>query len=157
MTSTLSQPLQGVAACRMVQLSAVRSATRGELTFIEAERDIPFEVRRVYYLYDVPAGESRGGHAHLELQQFLVAVSGSLTVVVKDGRDEERFTLWHPSHGLYLPRMVWRELECFSGGAVCMVLASQHYDESDYIREWEAFAAVAGAQGPAPRVNGRRR
>lgn len=146
MTDTLIEQTAGVAACRIVELSAVRSPTRGELTFIEGERDVPFPIRRVYYLYDVPAGEVRGGHAHLELQQLLVAVSGSLTVVVNDGHREERFTLWHPSHGLYIPRMVWRELERFSGGAVCMVLASLHYDEADYIRDWDRFAVIANGR-----------
>ena len=129
----------------MVDLPSVRSEGLGELSFIESERHVPFEIRRVYYLYDVPAGGLRGGHAHLQLQQLLVALSGSLDVVVNDGQSEARFRLLHRNQGLYLPRMVWRDLENFSGGAVCMVLASQHFDESDYIRKWEDFAGLAGA------------
>lgn len=148
MSTALVPPLEGVAACRMVDLPSVRSDGLGELSFIEAERHVPFEIRRVYYLYDVPAGGLRGGHAHRQLQQLLVSLSGSLDVVVNDGRAEARFRLLHRNQGLYLPKMVWRDLENFSGGAVCLVLASQHYEESDYIRDWEEFAALVGAEGP---------
>ena len=145
MTTSLVPAAEGVAACRMVELPSVRSEGLGELSFIEAERHVPFEIRRVYYLYDVPAGGLRGGHAHLQLQQLLVALSGSLDVVVNDGHSEARFRLLHRNQGLYLPRMVWRDLENFSGGAVCMVLASLHFDESDYIRNWDDFATLVGA------------
>jgi dTDP-4-dehydrorhamnose 3,5-epimerase-like enzyme len=146
-SETLLPAAEGVAACRMVDLPSVRSEGLGELSFIEAERHVPFDIRRVYYLYDVPAGGLRGGHAHVRLQQLLVAVSGSLDVVVNDGRSEARFRLLHRNQGLYLPRMVWRDLENFSGGAVCIVLASEHFDESDYIRSWDDFAALVGV-GP---------
>ena len=148
MTTSLAAA-QGVAACRLVELPSIRSEALGELSFVEAERHVPFEIRRVYYLYDVPAGGLRGGHAHLQLQQLLVALSGSLDVVVNDGHSKARFRLLHRNQGLYLPKMVWRDLENFSGGAVCLVLASQHYDESDYIRKWDDFAALVGA-GPLP-------
>ncbi|HEX8272062.1 MAG TPA: FdtA/QdtA family cupin domain-containing protein [Longimicrobiaceae bacterium] len=112
---------------------------RGNLSFVEGERHVPFPVRRVYYLYDVPAGESRGGHAHRELQQLLIAAAGSFDVVVNDGASEKSVTLNRPYQGLLIPRLVWRELVNFSSGSVCLVLASQPYDESDYYRDFEEF------------------
>jgi hypothetical protein len=112
---------------------------RGNLTFIEGERHIPFPIRRVYYLYDVPGGESRGGHAHKQLQQFIIAASGSFDVLVDDGRQRKRFFLNRSYYGLYLPCMVWRELENFSSGSVCVVLASEVFEESDYYRDFQQF------------------
>jgi dTDP-4-dehydrorhamnose 3,5-epimerase-like enzyme len=112
---------------------------RGNLTFIEGNRHIPFQVRRVYYLYDVPAGAKRGGHAHKKLEQFVIAASGSFTVVVDDGRTRKDFFLNRPHYGLYIPRMVWRELENFSSGSICVVLASEEYDETDYFRSYKKF------------------
>lgn len=118
---------------------------RGNLTFIEGNRHVPFAVRRVYYLYDVPAGATRGGHAHKQLEQFVIAASGSFTVVVDDGRERRKFFLNRPHYGLYIPRLVWREIEDFSSGSICVVLASEEYDESDYYRDYEDFrAALAG-------------
>lgn len=112
---------------------------RGSLTFLEGGRHIPFEIRRIYYLYDVPAGASRGGHGHKALQQVLIAISGRFEVVVRDGRRELSYSLDRPDSGLYLPRMMWRELREFAPGSVCMVLASDNYDESDYFRDYSDF------------------
>ncbi|MBA2246312.1 MAG: WxcM-like domain-containing protein [Gemmatimonadetes bacterium] len=112
---------------------------RGNLTVVESSRHVPFEIRRVYYLYDVPAGESRGGHAHRELEQFLVAASGSFDVVLDDGSSRKTVTLNRPYLGLYLPRLIWRELVNFSSGSVCLVLASLPYDEADYFRDYDEF------------------
>jgi hypothetical protein len=116
---------------------------RGNLTFIEGKRHIPFEVRRVYYLYDVPGGESRAGHAHLKLEQLIVAASGSLDVTIDDGSEHRRFSLNRSYFGLYLPPMLWREINNFSSGSVCLVLASAYYDEADYIRDYADFQALA--------------
>ncbi|MFC7082332.1 sugar 3,4-ketoisomerase [Halorussus caseinilyticus] len=112
---------------------------RGNLTFIEQNGHVPFEIKRVYYLYDVPGGESRGGHAHRELEQFIIAANGSFDLVLDDGTDRERIHLNRSYYGIYMPAGVWRELENFSSGSVCLVLASEHYDEDDYIRDYEAF------------------
>ncbi len=119
---------------------------RGNLTFIESNRHIPFETRRVYYLYDVPGGESRGGHAHKALEQFIIAASGSFDVILDDGYEKKRFFLNRSYYGLYVPRMVWRELENFSSGSVCLVLASEYYDESDYYRDYQEFLRAARRQ-----------
>lgn len=116
---------------------------RGNLTFVEGGRHVPFELARVYYLYDVPGGESRGGHAHYELEQFIIAASGSFDVIVHDGWQERRFFLNRSYFGLYLPTMIWRELDNFSSGSVCLVLASRCYEEGDYIRDFERFRREA--------------
>ena len=115
---------------------------KGNLTAIEEHVQVPFDIRRVYYLYDVPGGESRGGHAHRALEQFLIAVSGSFDVVLDDGIARRSFFLNRSYYGLYVPPMMWRELENFSSGSVCLVLASEPYDESDYIRDHDAFLAT---------------
>lgn len=124
--------------CRIIDLPKI-SDPRGNLTFIEGSRHVPFDIKRVYYLYDVPGGEQRGGHAHADLEQFIVAVSGSFKVVLDDGHETREFFLNRSYYGLYVPTMVWRELEDFSSGSVCLVLASRPYDESDYFRDREAF------------------
>jgi len=129
---------------RLVDLRRIANP-KGNLTPIETGVDVPFEIRRVYYLYDVPGGESRGGHAHRELEQFIVAASGSFDVVLDDGVKRERFFLNRSYYGLYVPRLLWRELENFSSGSVCLVLASQLYDESDYFRDYEGFRAALQA------------
>jgi len=103
---------------------------------------VPFDIKRVYYLYDVPGGAERGGHAHKELQQLIVAMSGSFDVVLDDGIMKKRVHLNRSYQGLYLPRMIWRELDNFSSGSVCMVLASQKYNENDYIRKYADFAEL---------------
>lgn len=117
---------------------------RGNLTFIESCEHIPFEIRRVYYLYDIPGGAHRGGHAHRSLEQCLIAVSGSFDVVVDVGSDRQSITLNRSFYGLYLPRMVWREITNFSSGSVCLVLASDFYCEEDYIRDHSEFLQSLG-------------
>ncbi|WMI65927.1 FdtA/QdtA family cupin domain-containing protein [Aestuariibaculum sp. YM273] len=114
---------------------------RGNLSVIE-NNTIPFEIKRVYYLYDVPAGAERGGHAHKELQQFLVALSGSFDVILKDGAEQTIITLSKPYEGLLIPRGVWREIKNFSSGAVCLVVASEVFKESDYIRDFEEYVKL---------------
>jgi dTDP-4-dehydrorhamnose 3,5-epimerase-like enzyme len=111
---------------------------KGNLAVVELDT-IPFPIQRVYYLYDVPAGSKRGGHAHKNLQQLLVPVSGSFDVVLKDGKHVERITLNRPDKGLLIENNIWRELENFTSGAVCMVLASAPYDEADYIRVYRDY------------------
>jgi len=116
---------------------------RGNLTFIENSRHIPFDIKRVYYLYDVPGGADRGGHAHKELHQFIVAMSGSFDVVLDDGERQRRFHLNRSFSGLYVAPMMWRYLDNFSSGAVCMVLASELYDPADYYYDYDQFLAAA--------------
>lgn len=111
---------------------------RGNLSVIEGET-IPFVSKRVYYLYDIPGGSKRGGHAHKEQKEFLIALSGSFDVVVKDGNSEKTITLNKPNYGLLIEKEIWRELENFSSGSVCLVLASDEFDEADYIRNFKDF------------------
>ncbi len=111
---------------------------RGNLAIIEND-SIPFEIKRVYYLYDVPSGAERGGHAHKNLNQFLIALSGSFDVVLNDGKNQEKITLNRPNIGLLIKEGIWRELENFSSGSVCLVLASNVYEEEDYIRDFNEF------------------
>ena len=117
----------------------VVSDPRGKLCFVESERHVPFAIARVYYLFDIPAGAVRAGHAHLALHQLLVPLSGSFDVRLHDGAAEEVLTLNRPNIGLHIGPMTWRELENFSSGAVCMVLASTPYDQADYIRDFDTF------------------
>lgn len=124
--------------CQLVELPKI-SDPRGNLTFIEGMSHVPFDIKRVYYLYDVPGGAERGGHAHKELQQLIIAMSGSFDVVLDDGVNKRRIHLNRSYFGLYICPMIWRELDNFSSGSVCMVLASNHYSESDYYREYESF------------------
>jgi hypothetical protein len=123
---------------RIIELRRIENP-KGSLTPIEAGVDVPFEIRRVYYLYDVPGGEDRGGHAHLGLHQFIVAASGSFEVVLDDGRERKSYFLNRSWYGLYVPPMLWRELTNFSSGSVSLVLASELFDESDYIRDYDTF------------------
>lgn len=111
---------------------------RGNLSVIEKDF-LPFVIKRVYYLYDVPSSSSRGGHAHRKLQQFLIALSGSFDVVLDNGQQRRNITLNRPDRGLLIPNGIWRELEHFSSGAVCLSLVSAEYDESDYIREYDEY------------------
>jgi len=116
--------------------------TRGNLTFVEGGRHVPFDIKRIFYLYDVPGGADRAGHALKTCHQFLIAISGSFDVMVDDGRDKARFHLNRSYYGLYIPRMTWRELDNFSSGSVCLVLASEYYDEADYYRVYSDFVTA---------------
>lgn len=116
---------------------------RGNLSVIENDV-VPFEIKRVYYLYDVPSGAERGGHAHKKLMQFLVALSGSFDVILNDGKDEKTVTLNKPFEGLLITNGIWRELKNFSSGAVCLVVASAVFEEADYIRDFEEFKKSIG-------------
>jgi hypothetical protein len=126
----------------LIELPVV-SDPRGNLCFVESGRHVPFPIERVYYLYDVPTAATRAGHAHLALQQLLIPLSGSFDVRLHDGEVEEVHTLNRPNVGLHIGPMTWRELENFSSGSVCMVLASTPYDEADYIRDFDTFLAQA--------------
>lgn len=130
-------------ACNILQLPKIHDP-RGNLTFIEGGSHVPFDIKRVYYLYDVPGGADRGAHAHRKLHQFIVAMSGSFDVVLSDGLREQRFHLNRSYFGLYVCPMMWRYLDNFSSGAVCLVLASAAYDETDYIRSHDAYLAEQG-------------
>jgi dTDP-4-dehydrorhamnose 3,5-epimerase-like enzyme len=127
-----------ISQCRVIELPRVTDV-RGNLTFIEQKKHVPFEIKRVYYVYDVPGGESRGGHAHKTLEQFVIAANGSFDVVLDDGKERRTFHLNRPYIGLYICPMVWRELNNFSSGSVCLVLASDLFSEQDYIRDYSAF------------------
>jgi len=137
------QPMS-IDRCVLKELPRIQD-NRGNLTFIEEGRHIPFSFERVYYLYDVPGGSSRGGHAHRELEQLIVAVSGSFDVTLDDGTNRKTVTLNRPYQGLYICPLIWRELDNFSSGSVCLVLASRFYDEDDYFREFDAFKEAVTA------------
>ncbi len=128
--------------CVIIDLPKISDA-RGNLTFVEGNQHIPFDIRRVYYLYDVPGGAERGEHAHKNLQQLIIAISGSFDVTLNDGREERIIHLNRSYCGLYVCPMMWRGLDNFSSGSVCMVLASDVYDESDYIRDHALFLQLA--------------
>lgn len=127
--------------CKLIDLPKI-SDPRGNLSFIEGGQHIPFDIKRVYYLYDVPGGSDRGSHAHKNLHQFIVAMSGSFDVVLDDGNQKRRFHLNRSYNGLYMCPMMWRDLDNFSSGAVCMVLASAHFDAADYIRDYQEFLTM---------------
>lgn len=131
----------GIERCKLIELPVVQNP-QGNLTFIEGDRHIPFPIARVYYLYDVPGGATRGGHAHRALEQLIIAITGSFDVIVDDGSARRTVTLNRSRIGLHMPPMIWRELVNFSSGAVCIVLASAYYDESDYFRDYEEFRAA---------------
>ncbi|MGA9585762.1 MAG: FdtA/QdtA family cupin domain-containing protein [Terracidiphilus sp.] len=119
---------------------------RGNLSFIEGGRHVPFEIKRVYYLYDVPGGETRAGHAMKTGSKFIIAASGSFDVILDDGKERTTIGLNRSWKGVYIPPMIWRELVNFSSAAVCLALASDYFDEGDYIREYEDFARTVGAR-----------
>ena len=124
--------------CKIIDLPTIKNP-KGNLTFIEAGRHIPFDVRRVYYLYDIPGGEDRGGHAHRALHQLIIAMSGSFDIRLDDGRAKKTVHMNRSYYGLYICPMIWREIDNFSSGAVCMALASEFYDEADYYRDYDLF------------------
>lgn len=124
--------------CHVLPLSKIHNPA-GNITIVEGRGNIPFNIRRIYYLYDIPGGESRGGHAHKELYQLIVAVSGSFEVMLDDGINKKIVRLNRPNYGLLVVPGIWRELFEFSSGSICMVLASHKYDEKDYIREYDLF------------------
>ncbi len=126
--------------CKLIDLRKI-SDPRGNLTVIEEKLDIPFEIRRVYYLYDVPSGESRGAHAHKELYQLLIAANGSFTVTLDDGHEKRSYNLKRPYYGLLIVPGIWCDIDDFSSGSVCLCLASEHYDAADYIRDYDEFIA----------------
>ncbi len=128
--------------CTLIDLPRIKDP-RGNLTFVEAGRHIPFDIRRVYYLYDVPGGSKRGGHAHKTLHQFIIAMSGSYDIHLDDGNSKKTIHMNRSYYGLYICPMIWRVMDNFSSGAVCMVLASDYYDESDYYRRYDRFISDA--------------
>ena len=125
--------------CSIVELSQHHSDRKGNISVVENGKTVPFNVKRTYYLYDIPGGEERGAHAHKELHQLIIAASGSFDVTLNDGNVKRTFMLNRPYQGLYVVPGMWRELNNFSSGAVCLVLASDIYDEKDYIRDYNEF------------------
>ena len=128
--------------CSLIELPRISVGERkGNLTFVYNEENVPFEVKRVFYSYDIPGGESRGAHAHRELSQLIIAASGSFRVTLDDGNVKRSYVLNRPYQALYVKPGIWRDLDDFSSGAVCMVLASEKYDPTDYIRDYDDFIA----------------
>lgn len=134
-----------ISDCKILEFPRIVDP-RGALTFVENSRQIPFNIARIYYLYDVPGGAARAGHSHKALQQVLVAMSGSFDVHVDDGVNRKTYHLNRSYMGLYIPRMIWRELDNFSSGSVCLSLASEFYDESDYYRDYDDYIVARGAE-----------
>lgn len=135
--------------CKIIDLPRIQDP-RGNLTFIEGSNQVPFPIERVYYLYDVPGGAERGGHGHIDLRQVIIALSGSFDVALDDGREKKVVHLNRSYQGLYVERLIWRDLRNFSSGSVCLVLASIKYDEADYYRNYEDFLEAVKAK-PNPR------
>jgi len=137
----LSEKYSVLNDCKIVNFPKVTDY-RGNLSFIEENKQVPFKIRRVYYLYDVPSGASRGGHAHKALHQVVIALSGSFDVILDDGYRRRSFFLNRPHYGIYIPPKVWREIENFSSNSVALSLVSQVYDESDYVRDYDEFKGL---------------
>lgn len=127
-----------ISECKILQFPKIHDQ-RGNLTFIEGQKHVPFAIRRVYWIYDVPGGDWRGGHAYRQLEEVIVSISGSFDLVLDDGRDKWNFSLNRSYFGVYVPRMVWRQLENFSTNAVALVLASDAFSEKDYVRNYEDY------------------
>lgn len=136
---TLEKGKFSVSDCGIIELDRHHSQRKGDISVVENGKEVPFDVKRIYYLYDVPGGADRGGHAHKELYQLIVAASGAFTVELDDGTEKKAFTLNRPYQGLLVKPGIWRTLTDFSSGSICMVLASEKYDEKDYIREYGEF------------------
>jgi dTDP-4-dehydrorhamnose 3,5-epimerase-like enzyme len=132
-----------LADCRIIDLPKI-SDPRGNLTFLEGGKHIPFDIKRAYWIYDVPGGEKRGGHAYKTLHEFIIALSGSFDVVLDDGREKKTFSLNRSYFGLYVPQMIWRTIENYSTNGVTLILASAHYNPDEYIRDYEAFLKGKG-------------
>jgi len=130
--------------CQLIELPKIADP-RGNLTFVESRHHIPFDIKRVYYLYDVPGGATRAAHGHRKLSQVMIAMSGSFDVTLDDGRSRRKFHLNRSYFGLHIRPMIWRDLDNFSSGSVCMVLASEWYDEADYFRDYNQFLAAVRA------------
>src|SRR5512140_1060847 len=133
-----------VEPCKLINLPKIADP-RGNLTFIEGSRHVPFEIKRVFYLYDVPGGADRGGHALKTCHQFLIAMSGSFDVILYDGRDKQRIHLNRSYYGLHIPPMIWREMDNFSSGSVCLALASTPYSADDYYRDYQEYLGAVSA------------
>jgi hypothetical protein len=136
----------GIDSCRLVHLPVVADP-QGNLAFAEAEKHVPFPIARVYYVYDIPVSARRGGHAHRELEQVVFCLAGAMEMVVDDGRGRRTFCLEDPREGLYLPPMLWRDIGGFAAGTIYMVATSARFDESDYIRDYDAYLAAVRAAG----------
>lgn len=130
---------------RIINLPKIEDP-RGNLSFIEENNHIPFSIRRVYWIYDVPGGEVRGGHAYKTLNEFIIALSGSFDVILNDGTGEKKYSLNRSYHGLYVPQLIWRRVENFSTNALCLILASNIYNENDYIRDFNNFKKILGSK-----------
>lgn len=137
----MSLTTSNIYECSIIELPQITNRA-GNITPVTSSNEVPFDIKRVYYLYDVPSGESRGGHAHRELQQLIIAASGSFDVVLDDGKIKKTVSLNRPNYGLYIMPGIWRDLTNFSSGSVLLVLASQLYTESDYIRDYDEFLRV---------------
>lgn len=131
--------------CRIIELPKI-SNPQGNLTFVESDNHIPFDIKRVYYVYDVPGGAERGGHAHKELHQLIIAMSGSFDITLDDGKHKKKFHLSRSYYGLYVCPMIWREMDNFSSNSVLMVLASNKYTEEDYYRDYDDFMRARWAK-----------
>lgn len=138
-----------IESCRLIEFSRIEDR-RGNLTFIEGGRQAPFDIKRVYYLYDVPGGAARAGHAHRAMQQILVAMAGSFDVTVDDGHTRKKIHLARSYYGLYVPPMIWREIDNFSSCSVCLSLASTLYDEADYYRDYDDYLKALGLPADPP-------
>ena len=136
-----------IKGCKQIDLPKIADP-RGNLTFIEAERHVPFPIKRVFYLYDVPGGSDRGGHALRSCHQFLIAMSGSFDVILFDGKEKERIHLNRSYYGLHIPPMIWREMDNFSSGSVCLALASELYDSKDYYRDYNEYLKALAETRP---------
>ena len=132
--------------CSLIELPK-NHTINGNITSVNNFEQVPFEIKRVYYLYDIPGGESRGGHAHKALQQLIIAASGSFDLIVNDGKVKRTFNLNRPYQGVLMPAGLWRELDNFSSGAVCLVFASEHYDATDYIRSYDKYVQLNNPSG----------
>ena len=130
--------MASISNCKFIEIPKISDA-RGNLSFVESERHIPFQIQRIYYLYDVPAGASRAGHAHKNLHQLYIPVSGSFDIAIDDGVNKKTFSLNRPYFGLYVCPMIWRDINNFSSGSVGKTLASDYYDEADYFRDYQDF------------------